>query len=202
MKSDARSSTTFDEPTTAGRSLRVDQKRQRRGERDAEPHHRRQLEPRQQRERGHAGDAAQQVDRVGLKRRPRGQLAAHALGDGEEEQRDDDEEERQQHRALDGHDRCRRSAREVDVRRAGRDRHFEPQPVDGDDDDQLREWKPRDERSAPVGEQAAEPAAEEGRQQDEVGEVRQEPDVRRHPPNERDLEEEDQERRQEQRHSW
>ena len=111
------------------------------------------------------------------------------------EQRDDHEEERQQHRAFDGHDRCRRPAREVDVRRAGRDRHFEPQPVDRDDDDQLRERKPRDQRSAPVREQAAEPSAQERRQQDEVGEVRQEPDVRRHPADERDLEEEDQERR-------
>ena len=46
--------------------------------------------------------------------------------------------------------------------------------------------------------QAADADAQEGRQQDEIGEIRQEPDVGRHPPDQRDLEEQDEEGDQEQ----
>ena len=49
--------------------------------RDAEPRDRWQLQPRHQREGRDTGQAAEQVDRVGLQWRPRRQLAAHLLGD-------------------------------------------------------------------------------------------------------------------------
>ena len=52
-------------------------------------------------------------------------------------------------------------------------------------------------RTARRGEQAADADAEERRQQDEVREIRQQPDVRRHPADERDLQEQDEERREE-----
>ena len=79
--------------------------RQRRGGGDAEPDAGRQLEPRDERERGDACQAAEQVDR---RRR-----AAAAVPDSsrpmrcatvDEEDRHRDEQQRQQQRALDRHD--------------------------------------------------------------------------------------------------
>ena len=54
---------------------------------DAEPDARRQLEPRDQRERPDAGQAAEQIDHVGAQRRPSRQIAPHSMRDGDEQRR-------------------------------------------------------------------------------------------------------------------
>ena len=98
-------------------------------------------QPRDERERGDAREAAQQIDRVGPQRRPAGQLAAHALRHGDEQRGHGREEQRQQQRALDRHDRLRGAAREIDRRRA-RDGDLEPQAVDRDDHRELNQREP------------------------------------------------------------
>ena len=111
------------------------------GEGQAEPHRRRQLEPRDHAERHDAGEAACQVDRVGLERRQLRHLASHPLRERGEERRHDDEEHRQEHRALDEHDLGRRAAREVDAAGGG-DRHFEAEEIHRRDDRRLDEREP------------------------------------------------------------
>ena len=177
----------------------VEDERQRRGRGDAEPDDRRELQPRDEREGGHAREAAQQIDHVGPQRRPAGQLAAHAVRHGDEQRGNGREEQRQQQRALDRHHRLRGAAREIDRGRA-RERDLEPQAVDRDDHRELNQREPGEQIAPAAGEQAADADAEKAREQDEVRKVRQQPDVRRHPPNQRGFEEEDEKRRNEQGH--
>ena len=97
---------------------------------------------------------------------------------------------------LDQHLLLGGAAREEDVARR-RDRDLEPEEVDDGDDDRLEEREPGEQPHPRRGEQAADADAEERRQQDEVREIRQQPDVRRHPADQRDLQEQDEERREE-----
>jgi hypothetical protein len=166
--------------------------RQRRGHGDAEPDAGRQLEPRDERERGHAGQAAEQVDDVGAQRRPSRELASHAVRHGDEEDRHGDEEQRQQERALDRHDGRGRAAREIDRRRA-RQRDFQTQHVDREHQRELDHREPDEQVAPPRGEQAADADAEKAREENEVGKVGQQPDVSRHPANQRGFEKEDEE---------
>src|SRR3954470_16844754 len=169
------------------------------GGRDAEPDQRRQLQPRDDRKAGDAGEAAEQVDHIGAKRRVPGQLHAHPMCDRHEQRGHRDEEQRQQQRAFNRHHRRRRAAREVDRRRA-RQRDFEPQPIDGDDHADEHDRKPCDELAAARGEQTADADAEKTREQDEIREVREEPHVGGHPADDSRLEEQDQKRNDEQEH--
>ena len=119
---------------------------------------------------------------------------------GDEQRGDRGEEQRQQQRALDRDHRFGGAAGEIDRRRA-RQRHFEPQAVDRDDHRELDQRKPHEQVAAPRGQQAAEADAEKAREEDEVGEIRQQPDVGRHPANQRGFEEEDEKGRDEEGHA-
>jgi len=151
---------------------------------DAEPDERRQLQPRDERETAHAGQAAEQVEDVCAKRRPSGQLAPHALRDGDEERRYRGEEQRQEQRAFDGGDRVGRPAGKINGRRA-RQRDFEAQAIDRDDDAKQDRGKAGKQVAPPRGEQAAEANPEKAGEEDEVREIRQQPDICRHPTNQR-----------------
>ena len=156
------------------------------------------LEPRHQRERRHAGEAAGEVDGVGAQRRQRGHLARHALRQRGEERRDADEQHRQQQRGLDGRHRVARAAGEVDAARrvdrgprGGRSRHDR-------DDGQLQRADTRRRASGALRPSSAPmPMPRNDGEQDEVREVREQADLRRQPPDEGDFEEQDQERGQE-----
>ena len=105
--------------------------------------------------------------------------------------------ERQQQRALDEHQLLGGAAREVDAARRG-----EPRPRAGRSrrpatTTAWRSGNQTNSRAPRRREQAADADAEEAREQDEVREVRQQPDVRRHPADQRDFEEEDEEGREE-----
>ena len=184
------------ETAAPGRGVaRVSREQQRHGcsEPESKPPRRRQLQPRDDTEGHHAGKAAQQVDRVAAKRRQRRHLAAHALRQRGEQRRDDHEEERQEHRALDEHHRLLRSAREVDAAGCA-DTDLEPEEVHGKDHDGLEQREPDEEAYPRRREQAAHPDSQKAREQDEVREVPEEPDVRRHPANQRNLEEQNEKR--------
>ena len=170
-----------------------------RGARHAEPHQRRQLQPRHQRERGDAGQAAEKIDHICPERRTSRQLASHAMRDGGEERGDRDEQQRQQQRAFHRDDGVRGAAREID-RRGARQRDLEAQPIDRENQRELDQRKPDEEIAPPIGEQTADADAEEAGEQDEVGKICEQPDVGRQPANERGFEEEDEEGGEEQRH--
>src|SRR5207245_4158408 len=93
-----------------------------------------------------------------------------------------------------GHDLLRRPAREEDIPRR-LDRDFEPEEVNDRDDGEHQERKPREQPMARRCQEAPDPDAEKRREENEIREVRQKPDVRRHPPDEGDFEKEDQEGR-------
>ncbi len=69
---------------------------------------------------------------------------------------------------------------------------FQAEEVDGGDDQRLDGREPGEQRPHP-GQQAADADAEEGGEEDEVGEIGQEPHVGGHPANQRNFEEEDDE---------
>ena len=71
---------------------------------------------------------------------------------------------------------------------------LEPEEVDRADHRRLQHREPREQPHSRRRQQAADADAEEAGEQDEVREVGQQPDVGRHPANERDFEEEDEER--------
>src|SRR5207247_525844 len=75
-----------------------------------------------------------------------------------------------------------------------------PQQVDGEDHGELDERKPDQQVPPPPRHQTPDADAEKACEQDEIGEVREKPDVRRHPTNQRGFEEEDEKRRDEQGH--
>ena len=180
---------------------------QRRGEGHAEPGDRPDLQPRHQRKHRDAGKAAGKVQRVGPKRfaRPapagaagaarhrRFEFACHPLRHDDEEQRHHDEQDRQQQRALDRHDRLAGAAGKIEAGRAG-DGHLEPEPVHGHDHDQLNQGKQREQVAARPDQHAAEAAAEKAGEQNEIGKVREQADVRRHPANQGDLEKKNEKR--------
>ena len=115
-------------PPGSGRS----QERKRRGECQPEPDRRRQLEPRDDSERGDAGEAASEIGEVARERRQRGHLATHPLRERREQGRDADEEQREEGRALHEHHGLRGAAREIDA--AGRlDAHLEAEEVNDAD---------------------------------------------------------------------
>jgi hypothetical protein len=112
------------------------------------------------------------------------------LREAHKQARHDDKQPRQQHRALDEHDLVARPARKVNAT-GGLDPDLEAEEVDGGDDRDLNRREPREELPARPGQQTADADPQKAREQDEVGEVRQQPDVCRQPSNERDLEKED-----------
>ena len=172
--------------------LAREQERHRRGEADPEPPRRRQLQPRDDGKEAHARQAAEQIQCVAAKRRQRGHLPAHALRERGKERRDDHEDQRQQHRAFDDDDLLGRAAREIDAARRLH-RHFETEEVSGADNDRLQQREPGEQATPRRRDQAPDADAEKAGEENEVGEVRQEPDIGRHPPNQGDFEEQDKE---------
>ena len=163
--------------------------------RNAEPHGGRQLQRRHQAEGCDAEQAAGQVPEVGAQRRRLiGHLLPHPLRQQHEEQRDGAKQHRQEPRALDGHHLLGRAAREVDA--GGGLRHRDVDAHERHDAEQRRQHrrKPRQQSRADGRQQAADTDAEEARQQDEVREVGEQPDVGRHPADESHLQEQHQER--------
>ena len=75
-----------------------------------------------------------------------------------------------------------------------RNRDLEPEEVDRRDDRPPAAAGTRRRAARARRQQAADADAEKARQQDEVGEVRQQPDVGRHPADQRDFEEENEKR--------
>ena len=145
------------------------------------------------RERDDAGQAAGDVQRVGRQRRPRRHLPRHALRRGGEQRRHGDEQHGQQQRGLDRQHRIRGAAREVDAARR-RNRDLEPERVDRAD--HRRHQRPGTTRTAATRAGASRqptPMPEKAGEQDEIREVRQQPDVGRHPADESDLDEQDEE---------
>ena len=86
-----------------------------------------------------------------------------------------------------------RAARKVDAA-SGRDRDFQPEEIHRGDHRRLHRGNHVEQARARRREQAANADAEEAREQDEVREIGEQPDVRRHPANQRNLEKQDQER--------
>jgi hypothetical protein len=164
------------------------QQRDGRRERGAEPHGRRQLEPGDEREGGNTRKAAGEIDRVGPKRRQHGHLARHALRRGRQQERHRHEHDRQEERRLDDRDRFGRSAAEVDAARRG-NCHLQPERIYRRDEGRHQDGKPRKEAHARGREEAPDADPEKRREQDEVGEVGEQPDVGRHPPNQRNFDE-------------
>ncbi len=176
--------------------FRGQQQRNRGSEGNAEPHGRRKLEPGNDAERNDPCQAAGEINRVCLEGRELRHFTAHALRKRHEQRRDDHEEQRQQHRALDDDDLCRGAAREIDAARRGY-RDFQSKEIDGRDDDRLDQREPLEQPRARRRQETSETDAEKAGEEDEVREIRQQPDVGRHPSYQRNFEEENQKRREE-----
>ena len=66
------------------------------------------------------------------------------------------------------------------------------------DDDRLNQREPREQPRTGRGQQAAETDAQETRQENEIRKIRQQPDIRRHPSDQRNFKKQDDERDEEQ----
>ena len=163
---------------------------------DAEPHQRRRADHRQQRERDDAGQAAEQVEAVGLEARQLAEAAAHDLGRPGGDRGDRQEDAGQ-------HDPDRRTGR-ADV---GEEHQLRRLAVDGDrigahEADQTEQHDQRVVRLRPVGQvvtrraQEPETDAEERTQEDEVREVREVYEVRAEPADQAQLDEQHERARQ------
>ena len=152
------------------------------------------MQPRQHGKRGDAGQAADDIRHIAGKRRLRGHLAAHALGDGDKERDHRQENHRQQQRALDDDDRLLGATGKIDAAGGRRRRHFEPEQEDADDQREQNQREKAEPAPCGAGTQATESDSEETAEQDEVREERQQPYVRRHPADERNFKEEHEER--------
>ena len=169
----------------------------RRGEAEPEPGHRRQLQRRERAEADHAGKAAREVDEIGAQRRVRIHLAPEPLRQRHEQQRDGDAEQRQEPRALDRDHDVGRATREVDALGGLRHGDVDAPRATAITSSTCTSGNQRS-RLARIGaSRQPMPMPRKLASRMKFEKVRQQADVGWHPPDQRDLEEQDEEGNQE-----